>query len=347
MTLPIKLGILGAGGLGKSMARMALARGGYHLVAMADSHGFCADLTGLDAEQIQTLKTVADYPQVGQRVSQDPVLAMLKAVGSDLDALFIALPNLPVTFYAETVTRIAQETPFSGIMVDALKRTKAVQELLPLDGLLRSRRILYITGAGATPGFLTTMAAVAAQSFVRVKAVDIRFGVGVSNWESYRATIREDFLHLPGFDAARVAAMSDADIEAELEARNGLIELENMEHADDIILAMAGVCPPEAITVGGVVDTRNARKPVSTQVTVTGETLAGITCSHVFTVADDATMADNVCGPAVGFMNRAVDLHARGFYGLSTSAELMPKTGPSLWVQNATQKLSAPAMAMV
>jgi hypothetical protein len=258
-------------------------------------------------------------------------------------AALIAAEALPPA-YAETVTRIAQETPFSGVMVDALKRTEAVEHLLPLDGLLRSRRILYITGAGATPGFLTTIAAVAAQSFVEVEAVDIRFGVGIANWEAYRATIREDLLHLPGFNAEKVAAMSDADVEAELDRRNGLIELVNMEHADDIILELAGVCPRDRITVGGLVDTRNAKKPISTQVTVTGRVLSGESCSHVFTVADATTMVDNVCGPAVGFMNRGLSLHNRGMYGLTTSAELMPRVtreGVSVAQVNSDQYLTA------
>ena len=319
----LRVGILGFGGLGRGMARMVNARRGFQLCAVADRTGF-AYQENLDLETCLGCSSVTQLEK-GQS-SDQAILDLLTRHGEQLDVLFLALPNLPVDFYQHTVQQIAEQTPFQGVMVDALKRTEAVECLLDLDGLLRANRLLYITGAGATPGFLTTIAAVAAQSFVEVEAIDIYFGVGVSNWEQYRATIREDLLHLPGFDADKVAAMSDADIEAELDRRNGLIELVNMEHADDIILELAGVCDRSCITVGGLVDTRNARKPVSTTVTVRGKTIAGDSCQHQFTVADETTMVDNVCGPAAGFMARGVELHLRGQYGLMTSANVMPRT---------------------
>jgi hypothetical protein len=119
--------------------------------------------------------------------------------------------------------------------------------------------------------------------------------------------------------------MSDQDIEAELEKRNGLIELVNMEHADDIILEMAGICDRSKITVGGLVDTRNAKKPTSTTVTVKGITANGELTQHQFVVGDATTMVDNVCGPACGFMAKGVELHNDGIVGLRTSAEIMPR----------------------
>jgi hypothetical protein len=119
--------------------------------------------------------------------------------------------------------------------------------------------------------------------------------------------------------------MTDAEIEAELDARNGLIELVNMEHADDIILELAGICTRDRVSVGGVVDTRNAKKPVSTTVTVTGQTVAGKIGSHRFTVSDETTMVDNVCGPALGFLLRGFSMRSEGRYGLLTSADLMPR----------------------
>lgn len=320
-----RIGILGAGGLGKGMARvLSFRKKDFTLVAMADSQGYCYSQPGLDIETLTKLASVVDYPDALAVPSHQAIRDLLEAHGEEIDALFLALPNLPVGFFAETVETISQ-TPFQGVIVDALKRTKAVELLRPMDAKLRGRRILHITGAGATPGFLTTIAAVAAQSFVEVDSVDIHFGVGIENWEAYRATIREDFLHLPGFDAERVAAMTDEDIQAELEKRNGLIELVEMEHADDIILELAGVCARDRVTVGGLVDTRNAKKPVSTTVTVTGRTAFGKTGSHTFTVSDETTMVDNVCGPALGFLARGLDLHKRGTYGLLTSADLMPK----------------------
>jgi hypothetical protein len=309
---PIRLAVLGFGGLGKGMACVAPLRHDFQLVAVADSTGYAFNSQGLQWDPKQQVLSQEITPD------SDSIITLLKAHADEIDAVFMALPNLPVEFFAETVTRIYQETQFKGVFVDALKRTEAVERLLPLNDALQQRNILYITGAGATPGFLTTIAAVAAQSFVEVLDVNIHFGVGVANWEVYKATIREDFIHLEGFDAKMVACMSDDEIAAELEARSGLLKLENMEHADDVILEMAGVCSRDKVSVGGLVDTRNAKKPVSTTVTVTGKTASGAVGSHQFIVSDEATMVDNVCGPALGFLLRGMELKQRGFAGVMT-----------------------------
>ncbi len=337
----LRIAILGAGGLGRGMALMLSKRKGFNLVAMADSEGFAYNPTGLSLEalnpngQVQQLHLI---PEVGVK-TPTAIADLMVAHGDSIDAVFMALPNLPVDFYANTIQFIAEKTAFQGVMVDALKRTKAVELLLPLNETLAENNILYITGCGATPGFLTTVAAVAAQSFVEVEHIDIHFGVGVANWEQYRATIREDFLHLEGFDAARVQAMSDQEIEEELEKRNGLIELVNMEHADDIILELAGICDRSKITVGGLVDTRNAKKPTSTTVTVKGVTAMGESTEHKFTVGDATTMVDNVCGPACGFMAKGVELHNYGIVGLRTSAEIMPRFSAEGLVLAASQNM--------
>jgi hypothetical protein len=347
---PIRLGIVGFGGLGRGMARriFATAAQDIQLVAVVDSHAWAYDAQGLPETVLQQSQTVSQFGQE----DATPLLSLLQAHGSALDALFLAFPNLPVARYSQTVEDILGQTNFRGVMVDALKRTAAVERLLPLDAQLQQRGVVYITGAGATPGFLTTIAAVAALSFTEVCAVEIRFGVGVANWEQYRATIREDFLHLPGFTAQRVAAMSDADIEAELDARHGLLELVQMEHADDIILSLAGVCDRSRITVGGVVDTRNARKPVSTTVTVVGKTQDGQQSTHTFVVGDETTMVDNVCGPAVGFLRRGAELQQSGRMtgGLFTSAELMPRLAPltrGRWEETPPAVASEKSMALV
>jgi hypothetical protein len=314
----VRVAVFGFGGLGQGMARLVPQRPDFKLVGVADSQGYAFDANGLtmDAHDALMQPTTPDA---------DSIISLLKKHGNEIDAIFMALPNLPVEFFAETVKRIADETDFEGVFVDALKRTEAVERLFALNDQLQQRKILYITGAGATPGFLTTVAAVAAHSFVEVLDVNIHFGVGIANWEAYKATVREDFIHLQGFDAKRVACMTDEEIAAELEARDGLLQLENMEHADDIILELAGVCPRDRVRVGGLVDTRNAKKPVSTTVTVTGRTASGKVGSHQFVVSDEASMVDNVCGPALGFMLRGMDLYGRGFAGLMTSADLMPR----------------------
>lgn len=334
---PIRVAVFGFGGLGKGMARLIPHRADFQLVAIADSTGFCVDPKGLDPQTVATMKSALDYQ--GAQPSENAILALLQNHPEDIDAVFMALPNLPVEFFAETVKSITDNTTFRGVFVDALKRTEAVERLLTLQDTLRHDKILYITGAGATPGFLTTIAAVAAHSFVEVQKVDIQFGVGVGNWENYKSTVREDLIHLKGFDAKRVACMSDEEIKAELDARNGLIELTDMEHADDVILELAGVCERDRVTVGGIVDTRHDKKPVSTTVSVTGLTLSGAVGTHQFIVSDETTMVDNVCGPALGFLLRGVEQWEQGRYGIITSADIMPRLATS--VATATRAVPA------
>jgi hypothetical protein len=269
------------------------------------------------------LKTTAEYP--GGVATTNAIIDLLKTHGHEIDALFWALPNLPVEFFADTLSQIMTETSFEGVCVDALKRTEAVERVMSLNNNAKQRHILYITGAGATPGFLTTMAAVAAQSFTEVTAVDIHFGVGIACWESYKSTIREDIIHMDGFNADTVAKMSDEEIETVLRERNGLIQLTNMEHADDVILELAGVCPRENVTVGGLVDTTQAKKPCSTTVTVTGRTVSGAMGSHQIVLSDETTMVDNVCGPALGFLLRGQSLYNQGLRGIISSADIMPR----------------------
>ncbi len=156
-------------------------------------------------------------------------------------------------------------------------------------------------------------------------SVQITFGVGIANWEAYRATIREDIAHLPGYSVEKARSMTDAEVAALLDQTNGLLTLETMEHADDVLLELAGVCPRDRVTVGGVVDTRSAKKPLSTHVKVTGRTFEGKLSTHTFTLGDETSMAANVCGPAFGYLKAGVALHQRGLYGLFSAAEIMPQ----------------------
>lgn len=318
MQQAVRVAVFGFGGLGKGMARLIPHRPDFKLVAVADSQGYVFNQNGLSLTEAYELEQPVQS-------DSDSIISLLKLHAQEIDAVFMALPNLPVEFFADTVQRIVSETGFKGVFVDALKRTEAVERLFDLHEALQAQGVLYVTGAGATPGFLTTVAAVAAHSFVEVLDVNIHFGVGIANWEAYKSTVREDFIHLEGFDAKRVACMSDEEIAEELNVRNGLLKLVDMEHADDVILELAGVCPRDRVRVGGLVDTRNAKKPVNTTVTVTGRTMSGAVGSHQFVVSDEATMVDNVCGPALGFMLRAMEMHQRGFYGLITSADIMPR----------------------
>ncbi len=312
-----KIAVLGAGGLGMAAARIISMKKEMRLAAIADKTGFVVDFEGIDPQLLENKKP-GDIMK-----SDDPIGEIIKT-SSSIDGVFIALPNLSNDFIPSVVSRFA-EHGYSGVMVDVLKRSQAVETIFGLDGLLKKAGITYITGAGATPGLLTCAAALAANSFMEVTDVEINFGVGISNWDSYRATIREDIAHLEGFNLDKAAKMTCAEIKEELEQRKGILKLTNMEHADDVLLERAGIVPRERVNVGGIVDTRNPRKPVSTTMTLTGITFDGSVSSHRFILGDETTMAANVVGPALGWMKAGLEFHARGIHGVFGSAEVMPR----------------------
>lgn len=325
--LPLKVGVLGFGGLGQAAARILAPKQEMRWVAAADQKGYAYSPIG----ELDLKRAIATYQAQGSLGYLDPEGTLSNQSIQDLiqqapavDGYFLALPNLPNTFMA-TVAQQFIRSGWRGVLVDAIKRTSAVEQLLDLQEELAAAGITYLTGCGATPGLLTAAAALAAQSYAEIHSVKITFGVGIANWEAYRATIREDIAHLPGYSVEQARAMSDAEVSALLDQTNGLLALENMEHADDILLELAGVCPRDRVTVGGVVDTRNPKKPLSTNVQITGRTFEGKRSTHTFTLGDETSMAANVCGPAFGYLKAGLNLHRRGIYGLFSSAEVMPQ----------------------
>lgn len=320
----IKVGVLGFGGLGQAAARILEPKSEILWVAAADHKGYVYNSEGLDADIL--IKTYHEQGSVGYVpeygiLSNNSIEDLSKK--ANIDGYFLALPNLPNTFMAD-VARKFINSGWRGVLVDALKRTSAVEQLLQLRTQFEQAQITYLTGCGATPGLLTAAAAIASQSYTEIHQVKITFGVGIANWEAYRATIREDIAHLPGFTVEKAQAMSDEEIERFLDQTNGILTLENMEHADDIMLELAGICHRSQVTVGGVVDTRNPKKPLSTNVKITGRTFEGKISTHTFTLGDETSMAANVCGPAFGYLKAGINLHQRGMYGLLTAAEIMP-----------------------
>ncbi len=321
----IKVGVLGFGGLGQAAARVLAPKREMVWVAAADQKGYAYNAQGLDSNAC-----IAAYRKQGSlgylqtlgTLSNNSIEDLSEASG--VDGFFLALPNLPNTFMS-TVAQKFIKSGWRGVLVDALKRTSAVEQLLTLQEQFQEAGITYLTGCGATPGLLTAAATIAAQSYAEIHSVKITFGVGIANWEAYRATIREDIAHIPGYDVEKARAMSDQEVAAFLEQTNGILSLENMEHADDIMLELAGICPRDRVTVGGVVDTRNPKKPLSTNVKVTGRTFEGKISTHTFTLGDETSMAANVCGPAFGYLKAGISLHRRGIYGLFTAAEVMPQ----------------------
>jgi hypothetical protein len=312
------IAVLGAGGLGMAAARMLAKKKEVRLSAIADKTGVLIDPDGIDPELLENNKP----GDLGTRT--DDAIGEIIRNSDFFDGIFIALPNLSNDFIPGVAAKFADHG-YQGVMVDALKRSKAVELMLKLDKNMKDAGITYITGAGATPGLLTCAAALAANSFMEVTGVSIHFGVGVSNWESYRATIREDIAHLDGFSLEKAREMTCGEIKEELDRRKGILRLVNMEHADDVLLERAGILSREKVNVGGVVDTRNPEKPVSTTMVLTGRTFDGAVSSHRFILGDETTMAANVAGPALGWMKAGLEFHDRGIFGVFGSGELMPR----------------------
>ena len=320
----MKIGILGFGGLGQAAAHLLQPKQEMQWVAVADQNGYAYQAEGLEIQScLEAYKkgSVGCLETIGT-LSENSIRDLISQ--SAVDGYFLALPNLPNTFMASVVKEF-MSAGWKGVLVDALKRTSAMEELLGMKKALEAAEITYLTGCGATPGLLTAAASIAAQSYTEIHEVKITFGVGIANWEAYRATIREDIAHLPGYTVEQAKAMSDDEVAALLDETDGLLKLENMEHADDLMLELAGICERDRVSVGGVVDTRNPQKPLSTNVQVTGRTFEGKISTHTFTLGDETSMAANVCGTAFGYLKAGIDFHRRGWYGVMTAAEVMPK----------------------
>ena len=347
-TPPIRLAVLGAGGLGKAAARIIGMKRQVRLCAICDSQGFVLASEGVETQAMASLAgdLVSGYRQATEamrdadgsggadhggvqvaprgeiRSCDDPLGALLERA-DQFDAFLVTLPNLPNEFIPSVVERFLSART-SLVLVDVLKRTRAVEQMLALDALAKRSCSVVLTGCGATPGVLAA-AVLAAQSFIEVEKVDLWWGVGIAHWEAYRATIREDIAHLPGYSVERARAMSDAEVEALLERTHGLLELRQMEHADDVLLQRVGVVDhPDQVEVGGVMDTRHAKKPVSTTMTLTGTTFEGKRSSHRFILGDETTMAANVIGPALGYLKRGLWLKAHGLFGVFGCTEFLP-----------------------
>lgn len=321
--MPIRVAVLGAGGLGKSAARILSMKNEAVLTAICDSNGFAFNRDGLDCDEIAGIPAGGTVADTKYGVKTENSLDKIISSSEDIDGIFIALPNLPNEFIPGVIKKFC-DAGLSCVYTDALKRTSAMELMLKLDGDIKKSGSVYISGAGCTPGILSAAAVIAAQSFIEIEKVDIWWGVGISNWDAYRATIREDIAHLPGYDVAKAQTMTDQEVEELLDKTNGILELNNMEHADDILLEMLGIVSRDKVEVGGVMDTRNPEKPVSTIMTLTGITYEGKRAAHKFILGDETSMSANVIGPALGYMKRGLWLKEHGITGIFGSTELMP-----------------------
>jgi hypothetical protein len=319
----MKIAILGAGGLGKAAAQIIEQKDEMQLVAVADAEGFIHAPQGVNAKDLLQVKAGGSVAALAGGESTHDSIGKVIDLNDQVDGVFLALPNLPNNFIPGVVNRFL-DSGFQGVFSDALKRTRAMEMVFEMDAKVRDSKCVYLTGCGATPGLLTAAAALAAQSFARIEKVDIWWGVGIERWDDYKATIREDIAHLPGFDVEKAKLLSDAQEDELLDKTEGKLELHEMEHADDVMLERAGVIDRSQVIVGGIMDTRSAQKPVHTTMTLTGITFEGKRSEHKFILGDETSMAANVCGPALGYLKRAHWLRERGVHGVFGSAEMMP-----------------------
>jgi len=336
----INFAVLGTGGIGRRTLDYSRAKAALTPVAACDRHGVAVDHNGLDVDELlaATEGNIASdggaaVKQSGrekgvaassQAVSTETPIDDVIAASAEIDAVLMALPNLEHEFIPRLAERFA-EADYEGVLVDVLKRSRVIGMLDEREPTLEESGITFVCGAGATPGFLTGAAALAAQSFVEVEAVEVWWGVGLkSGYEDNRGTVREDIAHLDGYDLETARNLDDEEIEAIVEEHDGVIEFTDMEHADDVLLERAGICDAEDVTVGGVLDVRSDEKPTTTTVSVTGRTFDGERGTNTFQLDDATSMEANVNGPALGYLQAGVRRNRSGEYGVFGPAELMP-----------------------
>ncbi len=361
----INFAVLGTGGIGRRTLDVSQYKDGLTPVAACDRNGVAIDHDGLDVEELleATEGNIASGPEGDDGSDPDPdiaadggaaaesaasstgvkqsgdgagVVASAQAEPTEtpiqdvidesdrIDAVLVALPNLEHDFIPRVADRFA-EADYEGVLVDVLKRSRVIGMLDDREEALEAAGITFVCGAGATPGFLTGAAALAAQSFVEVEEVEIWWGVGLkSGYEDNRGTVREDIAHLDGYDIETARDMSEEEIEALIEEHDGTLEFHDMEHADDVLLERAGICDAEDVSVGGILDVRSDEKPTTTTVSVTGRTFDGETATNTFQLGDDTSMEANVNGPALGYLKAGVRRNRVGDYGVYGPADLMP-----------------------
>ncbi|NEQ14936.1 MAG: saccharopine dehydrogenase-like oxidoreductase, partial [Moorea sp. SIO3E2] len=126
----IRVGVLGFGGLGQAATRVLAPKGEMLWVAAADRKGYVYDAAGLNPERcIQTYQSQGSlgYVEPGGTLSSKSIEELIQ--NATVDGYFLALPNLPNTFMASVVKQFIQ-SGWQGVLVDALKRTSAVEQLL-------------------------------------------------------------------------------------------------------------------------------------------------------------------------------------------------------------------------
>lgn len=157
MQKAMSVGVLGFGGLGQAAARVLAQKQEMNLVAAADKNGYAYYADGLDAR-----KCIDAYQSQGSVGYLEPVGVITNQSIQDLikssvhiDGYFLALPNLPNNFIPSVARQFIQ-SGWRGVLVDAIKRTSAVEQLLAMKDELQAAGITYMTGCGATPGAINS-----------------------------------------------------------------------------------------------------------------------------------------------------------------------------------------------
>jgi len=318
----MNIAVLGAGGLGKAAARMIEKKKEIDIIATCDKKGYLIDEKGIDPKKIYSLSKDQSLDVIGN--SSDDTIGEIINASKIIEGILITLPNLPIEFIPSIAKRFLDNN-YEGSFSDPLKRTQAMKIMFDMHDFFKQHKSTYLTGTGATPGLLSAAAVLASQSFIKIEKVDIFWGVGIKNWEEYKGTIREDIAQLPGYSTEKAKTMTDKEIDDLLDKTNGKLEFKNMEHADDLLLKKVGVVDDlDQVTVGGIMDTRSEKKPVTTTMTLTGKTFDNKTSSHKFMLGNETSMAANVLGPALGYLKRAIWLKQKNIYGVFGSTEFMP-----------------------
>lgn len=320
-----RIAILGAGGVGQSAVKMLENKKELLLVALCDREGYAFSLKGIPSGLIDRLlpdESIAYLPQIGVKC-EDSIGAIIDNLGK-IDGILIALPNMPSTFIPGVIRKLMR-AGFKGVIVDLVKRTQSIEKIIKMKSIIKKAGITYITGAGASPGILSSAASIAAQSFSDIIKIEINLGINLSNWKQYRSTVKEILLSLDGFTVDKIAKLSDDDIDKILNARKRIIKVDNPKNGDEAILEFAGVIDRLKTSVSVTLDTSGGDKKAQTEVSVTGVTFEGKTCKNKFIFSDETTIADNVCGSAMGFMKSGFWLQDLGIAGVFTSAEILPR----------------------
>jgi hypothetical protein len=316
----MRIALLGFGGLGRAFLQFLEGKESAKVVVCCDSSAFLLKEEGLHLPSLLSAKCVAECE--GAFKSNEPISFIAKEKGL-YDAVFFAIPNVDGLLHRKSVEKFL-ESGQSLAFCDVLKRTEPIEQMLSLHKEFERIKSTYITGCGATPGLLSAAAALASFSFKKVEGVKIWWGVGIKDWRRYKATIKEDIMHLKDVEKERVKNLTEEDIEQILKERDGVLVFDGMDHGDGALLEDARIVEKEKVNVGGVFDTTSDKKPTTTYVEVFGQTLDGVLSSHKFMLGDETSMRTNVIGPALGYLRRALWLKEKGVYGAFGCCHFLP-----------------------